>query len=307
MHQDLNDLFYFVQVVESGGFTQAGRALGMPKSKLSRRIALLEERQGVRLIQRTTRHFVVTEVGQAYYERCKDLLMAAQAAQAVLDNTHSVPCGTIRISCPIALLQALVGDVLVDFAVQHPAVAFQLLDINRPVDVVGEGLDVAIRVRPLPLEDSDLAMRLLGYAKQYLVVSPLLLERLGVPQVPADLVNWPSLANGRRLEGYAWKLHGPDGSLASQHHHPLFVTTDMLTLRRAAVAGVGVVQLPEIMVHEQLRTGELVRLLDDWSPADEAIHAIFPTKRGISPAVRLLIDFLAERFQKMSMVETKTH
>ncbi|OMH32667.1 LysR family transcriptional regulator [Motiliproteus sp. MSK22-1] len=304
MHQDLNDLYYFVQVVEHGGFTQAGRALGIPKSKLSRRIALLEERQEVRLIQRTTRRFVVTELGQAYYERCKDLLQAAEAAQSVLDDTHAVPCGTVRISCPIALLQALVGNILVDFSVQYPEVTIQLVDINRPVDVVGEGLDVSIRVRPLPLEDSDLAMRSLGYARQYLVASPTLVEKLGAPKMPAELANWPSLANGRPVDGYSWKLLGPNGAAANQHHQPKLITTDMLTLRQAAIAGIGVVQLPEIMVYKQLQQGELVRLLEDWSPPKEIIHAIFPTKRGLPPAVRLLIDFLAERFREMKMIKT---
>lgn len=305
MYQDLNDLYYFVQVVDHKGFTQAGRALGIPKSKLSRRIALLEKRQDVRLIHRTTRHFVVTELGLAYYEKCKDLLLAAKAAQSVLNNTHAIPCGTISISCSIALLHSLVGEILIDFSVQYPAITIQLVDVNRPVDVVGEGLDVAIRVRPLPLEDSDLVMRSLGYEKQYLVASPMLIEKLGLPHMPADLANWPSLANGRPVDGYSWKLLGPNDAIANQHHHPKLVTTDMLTLRQAAVAGIGVVQLPEIIVHEQLQKGELVQLLKNWKPPKEAIHAIFPTKHGLPPSVRLLIDYLAERFRENNMIETK--
>nr|WP_321269044.1 LysR family transcriptional regulator [uncultured Tolumonas sp.] len=299
MYQDLNDLYYYVQVVDNGGFSQAGRALGMPKSKLSRRIAMLEERLGVRLIQRSTRSFAVTELGQAYYGRCKAMLVEAEAAQTVIESTQAKPCGIVRLSCPIGLLHAHVGGILVDFALHYPSVSIQLMGMNRAVDVVTEGLDLAIRVRPLPLDDSDLAMRVLGYAAQYLVASPILLERHGIPQSPIDLVSWPSLGYGPPMEGHVWTLLGADGAQASQHHTPKFVTTDMLTLRQAAIAGIGVVQLPAMMVREQLADGRLVRLLPHWAPRREIIHAVFPSRRGLLPSVRALIDFLAERFGPM--------
>src|SRR5690606_21517349 len=144
-----------------GGFAPASRMLGIPKSRLSRRIALLEERLGVRLIQRSTRRFSVTELGQAYYARCKAMLVEADAAQDVIDATRSEPCGIVRLSCPVALLHAHVATMLTAFAVQHPRVTIQLVAVNRPVDVIAEGLDIALRVRPLPLQDSELSMRLL--------------------------------------------------------------------------------------------------------------------------------------------------
>lgn len=296
MQQDLNDLYYFVQVVDHGGFASAGRALGVPKSKLSRRIALLEERLGVRLIQRSSRSFAVTELGQAYYGRCKAMLIEAEAAQTIIESTHAEPCGTVRLSCPIALLHAYVGPMLVGFAAQYPSVNIQLVGMNRAVDVVAEGLDLALRVRPLPLQDSDLAMRVLGYAAQCLVASPALLERHGMPDTPADLVSWPSLGYGPPADGHVWTLLGPEGAQAAQHHSPRFVTTDMLTLRQAAVAGVGVVQLPLMMVREQLANASLIRLLPDWAPRREIIHVAFPSRRGLIPAVRSLIDHLAEQF-----------
>jgi DNA-binding transcriptional LysR family regulator len=297
MHQDLNDLYYYVQVVDHGGFAQAGRALGMPKSKLSRRIGMLEERLGVRLIQRSTRTFVVTELGQAYYARCRAMLVEAEAAQTVIESTQAAPCGTVRLSCPIALLHAHVGGMLVGFSLQYPRVNIQLTGMNRAVDVVLEGLDLAIRVRPLPLDDSDLAMRVLGYAAQYLVVNPALLERYSMPSSPVDLVSWPSLGYGPPMEGYVWTLLGPDGAQAAQYHTPKFVTTDMVTLRKAAMAGIGVAQLPAMMVRDQLADGSLVRLLPDWAPRREIIHAVFPSRRGLLPSVRALIDFLAARFE----------
>jgi DNA-binding transcriptional LysR family regulator len=300
MTSDLNDLYYYVQVVDHGGFAQAGRALGIPKSKLSRRIALLEERLGVRLLQRSSRSFQVTELGQAYYARCRAMLVEAEAAQSLIDATRSEPCGVVRLACPIDLLHAHVGTMLVGFALAYPEVSIQLVGVNRAVDLVAEGLDVAIRVRPLPLEDSDLAMRVLGYASQYLVASPALLIRHGEPKGPADLLSWPSLGHGATLEGHKWMLLGPEGAEVKQHYTPKFTTTDMQTLRQAAISGVGVVQLPAMMVQEALNAGSLVRLLPDWAPRREVIHAVFPTRRGLLPSVRALIDHLAQHFAPLA-------
>ena len=222
--QDLNDLYYFAQVVDHGGFAPAGRALGMPKSKLSRRIALLEERLGVRLIQRSTRRFAVTEIGQNYYAHCKAMLVEAQAAQEAIEQTRAEPCGIVRLTCPVALLDVRVGEMLAAFMAAHPRVDLHLEATNRRVDVVGEGVDVAIRVRPPPLEDSDLVMRVLGDRGQCLVASPSLLGRLGAPGVPADLSRFPSLDLGAPQDDHAWHLLGPDGrkrrnppSAASRH------------------------------------------------------------------------------------------
>jgi len=294
--QDLNDLYYYVQVIDHGGFAPAGRALGMPKSKLSRRIALLEERLGVRLIQRSTRRFSVTELGQAYYARCKAMLVEAEAAQTIIEATHSEPCGTVHLACPIALLHAHIGAMLTSFAVKHPLVTIQVTGINRPVDLMAEGLDIALRVRPLPLADSDLAMRVLAHADQCLVASPSLIASHGMPGGPADLSTWPSLGYGLP---HVLKLLGKDGAEADLHHTPRFVTTDMITLRQAAVAGVGIVQLPMMMVMDQLANGSLIRLLPEWAPRRELIHAVFPSRRGLISSVRALIDHLAAEFAKI--------
>ncbi|CAM3647276.1 MULTISPECIES: LysR family transcriptional regulator [Yersinia] len=296
MRQDLNDLYYYVQVVEHGGFSQAARALDMPKSKLSRRIGMLEERLGVRLILRSTRIFTVTELGQAYYTQCRSMLVEAEAAQAIIESAQSVPCGTVRLACPITILHAYVGDMLVDFSLQYPDVSIQLLGMNRPVDILTEGVDLAIRVKPLPVDGADLVMRGLGYAAQYLVASPILLEKYGMPLTPVDLASWPTLGYGSSMEKHCWTLMGADGMQTTQHHVPKFVSTDMETLCKAAIAGVGVVQLPAMMVRSQLEHGRLVRLLPDWATCREIIHAVFPSRRGQLPSIRALIDFLAERF-----------
>ena len=297
--QDLNDLYYYVRVVDHGGFAPAGRALGVPKSKLSRRIALLEQRLGVRLVQRSTRRFSVTEIGQSYYAHCKAMVVEAEAAQEAIDLTRAEPCGIVRITCPVALLDARVGAMLAQFMAQNPRVEVQLEATNRRVDVVSEAVDVAIRVRPPPLQDSDLAMRVLAERGQYLVASPSLLERLGTPQLPADLTGLPSLDHGSAQQDHVWKLLGPDGAQATIHYHPRLVSSGMLALRDAALAGVGVVQLPSMLVRDALSRGELVRLLPQWAPRRQIVHAVFASRRGLLPSVRALIDFLADRFEKL--------
>lgn len=296
--QDLNDLYYYVQVVDHGGFAPAGRALGMPKSKLSRRIALLEERLGTRLIQRSTRRFSVTEIGQTYYGHCKAMLVQAEAADEAIALTQAEPRGIVRMTCPVALLDTRIADMVAAFMVANPRVEIHLEETNRRVDVVGESIDVAIRVRPPPLEDSDLVMRVLADRGQCLVACPRLLAG-GIPKVPADLAGLPSMDLGLPQHEHVWNLFGPGGAHAAIRHQPRLVTRGMMALRAAAVAGVGVVQLPSMMVREQIERGELVHVIQGWAPQREIIHAVFPSRRGLLPAVRALIDFLAMRFGEL--------
>ena len=297
--QDLNDLYYYVQAVDHGGFAPAGRVLSMPKSKLSRRIAKLEERLGVRLIQRSTRHFAVTDAGEAYYTHCKAMLVEAERAQEAIDTLTAEPRGVIRMTCPIPLVNTYVGAMLAGFMLRYPHVTVQMEATNRRVDLVSESVDVALRVRHPPLQDSDLVMRILADRSQCLVASPILVQKLGFPATPAALSNWPSLGLGILQQIHAWALLGPDGANVTLHHTPRFVTTDMVALRDAAVAGVGVVELPVIAVRDQLTAGLLVKLVPDWTPRRIIIHAVFPSRRGLLPSVRALIDFLTQRFEML--------
>jgi len=297
--QDLNDLYYYAHVVDNGGFAPAGRALGIPKSKLSRRIALLEERLNVRLIQRSTRRFAVTEIGQIYYEHCKAMLVEAEAAAAAIAVTRSEPCGSVRLTCPVALLHAHVSAMLADFLAAHPRVTLYLEATNRRVDPIGEGIDLALRVRPPPLDDSELVLRVLADRGQSLVASPALVARQGRPRFPADLAPWPSLALGASQQQYQWALFGPNGAQATLYHMPRLITGDMIALRAAALAGVGLVQLPTLMVRAELAQGTLIRLLPEWAPLREIIHAVYPSRRGLLPTVRALIDDLAQRFRTL--------
>lgn len=297
--QDLNDLYYFVQVVDHGGFAPAGRALGVPKSRLSRRIAELENRLGVRLLQRSSRRFSVTDAGRSYYAHASAALREAAAAEQAVRREQDEPRGVVRMSCPVTLLEATVGSMAAAFLALHPKVQLHLEATNRRVDVIGEGIDVALRVRPPPLEDSDLVLRVLGTRKQCLVASPALLARYGRPDSPAGLMGHPSMDLGVPQNQHLWNLHGPNGEHAAVHHEPRYVTRGMLALCDAAVAGVGVVQLPKMVTHELVAQGRLQHVLDGWAPRDEIVHAVFASRRGLVPAVRVLIDFLAQRFEAL--------
>ncbi|MES1926571.1 LysR substrate-binding domain-containing protein [Salinisphaera sp. T31B1] len=294
--QDLNDLFYFVQVVEHGGFAAAGRAIGVPKSKLSRRLAQLETRLGVVLIHRSTRSLTVTELGQAYYEHCAAMLVEAQAAQATIDRSIAEPRGLIRVSCPPGLLCFVVAEYLSAFMQRYPGVRIELEASGRRVDVIREGFDLAIRVRFPPFEDSELKVRMLSRSPQRLMAAPSLFERYWQPAVPGDLQGLPSLDWTRPGPTHTWCLDGPAGTSTQIDHRPRLVTDDLISLRRAALAGLGVVQLPMLVGGQDIAAGTLVDALPGWTPRTGVVQAVFPSRRGLLPAVRLLIDYLAEHF-----------
>jgi DNA-binding transcriptional LysR family regulator len=283
-------------VIEHNGFAAAARALGVPRSRLSRRIGLLEERLGVRLIQRSTRRFSETEIGRQYYRHCVAMLVEAEGAQELIDRTRVAPRGIVRVSCPPSMLFSRVGEMFARFMVTYPDVEVHLESTNRRVDVIREGFDMAIRMRFPPLEESDLVMKVLADSPQLLVAAPQLMEKLSRPRVPADLSSLPSLAWAPPHQEHEWQLTGPDGAVTRIRHQPRFITEDMPTLRLAARRGLGIVQLPLIVIDRDLSDGALVTVLPGWSPSIGIIHAVFPSRRGLLPSVRGLLDFLAAEF-----------
>ncbi|WP_349735389.1 LysR substrate-binding domain-containing protein [Pseudomonas jessenii] len=298
MVEDLNTLYYFTQVVEHHGFAAAGRALDMPKSKLSRRIAELEERLGVRLLHRTSRHCSLTEIGQAYYQRCLAMRVEAESAAELIERNRSEPQGLVRVSCPTALLNSWVGPMLTRYMLKYPLVELFIESTNRRVDLIHEGFDIALRVRFPPLENTDMVMKVLGNSTQSVVGNPAFLSRLSTPASPTDLSGLPSLHWGAAQREYQWELFGADGSTAMIRHAPRMVTDDLLALRHAAVAGIGIVHLPSVVVRDEIAAGQLVELVPGWAPKSGVIHAIFPSRRGLLPSVRTLIDFLGEEFSR---------
>ncbi|KAF1047423.1 LysR substrate-binding domain-containing protein [Xylophilus sp.] len=294
MRHDLNDMLYFAKVVEHGGFGAAARALGVQTSLISRRVAELESRLGVRLLHRSTRRMVVTEVGQRYYQHCCAVVAEAQAAHDAMDHIRSEPCGLVRLSCPSALLQQSVGPVLVRFLAAHPRVKLRVEATNRRVDVIEEGIDLALRVRNEPLEDSGLAVRVLGVSETVLVASPALLERCGRPQQLADLDALPTMGPAWDRGRNAWNFIGPDGKTAVHGYEPRLAVDDFTTLRATALAGLAVGVLPAYTAQDDISSGRLERVLSAYSFPRSLVHAAFASRRGLMPGVRALLDALAE-------------
>lgn len=294
-HPDLNDLQFFAMVVEHGGFAAAERALGVPKSRLSRRIAQLEGDLGVRLLQRSTRKFAVTEVGQSVYRHAQTMLAEAQAAREAVDRVSVAPRGIIKVSCPVALAQELLAPLLPAFMKQHPQVRIQLHVSNRRVDVIQEGFDVALRVRSQLNDDGEMVARSFGQLRELLVASPRYLDRVGRPKQPADLAGHTTLSMSEDDARQRWTLHGPDGQVQKVDLTPTLMAQDFPLLLAAARDGLGVVLLPELSCAEAIRQGELEVVLPEWNLPQGICHAIYPSRRGLLPAVRAFIDFLAEQ------------
>jgi len=294
MRTDLNDLAYFAEVVSNGGFAAAGRALREPKSKLSRRIAGLEERLGLRLIERSSRRFRVTDTGQAFYERCRAMLTEAEQAEALVLQAQAEPHGRIRFSCPTGMLAPISG-LISSFLAKYPKVRLQLLATDRAIDLIEERIDLALRVRGSLTSDAALTMRTLGLSTRILVASPPLASQIADI---GQLAHLPTLATNDAADEIEWHLEAEDGTKRIVRVTPRLGCEDMAAVRDAAIDGLGVAILPDHVCRDALRAGRLVRVLPGWRGQQGIVHLVFTTRRGLPPAVRALIDHLAAGFPR---------
>jgi DNA-binding transcriptional LysR family regulator len=294
--KDLNNLYFFAKVVDSGSYTAAAEMLGMQTSKLSRRIGALERELGVRLLNRTTRTLSLTEAGKTLHRHCVALIAEAEAAKDAINQTLSSPRGLVRVACPTGLLQGGVADILGGYLAAYPEVQVALEATNRRVDIVDEGIDIAIRVRLPPLDESDLAMRSFGPSDMILVGSPALVAAFGQPQVLTDIARMPTLSTGPLGREHTWHFVDTESRPAELVHNPRLSSDDFYSVRRAALRGVGVARLPALLAKDDLSSGALVRLLPSLSSRSGVVHAVFPSRRGMVPAVRSLLDALSQGF-----------
>jgi DNA-binding transcriptional LysR family regulator len=295
--QDLNDMVYFAEVVDRGGFAAASRALGVPKSKLSRRVAELEARLGVRLLQRTTRKLSLTSAGELYHRHCSAIRDEAQAANEALAEVQHSPRGTIRVVCPVTLAQSNVGRVIAQFAARCSEVRVVMQVSNRVVDLVEEGVDVALRVRATLEDSGSLVVKQLGVSAGLIVCSPAQVERQGRPAGFDDLQRMDTLAMSALDGRTSWRLIGPGGEERTLVHQPRLVADDLFTLKAAVLEGVGMTAIPDYMCSESLASGRLLEVLPGWRPPAGIVHAVFPSRRGMVPAVRSFLDYLGEHVQ----------
>jgi DNA-binding transcriptional LysR family regulator len=292
--QDLNDLYYYSIVVEKGGFAAAGRALDIPKSRLSRRIAQLEDRLGVRLLQRSTRRFAVTDAGQRFYRHCQTVIAEAQAAEEAVAELTTEPRGLVRVSCPVSITQNVMTEILPEFCEKYPQVRLMLISTNRRIDLINEGVDIAIRVRFKLDTDADLVLRTFGRSSALLVASPAYLSKHGRPKTPDELSRYATISISE-LENQSWEFSGAGDAKYRLEHQPRIMCGDFPLVLAAAARGLGIALLPQSVCARAVAAGELEVLLPEWSPPEGIVHCVFPSRRGLLPAVRALIDWLAEK------------
>jgi DNA-binding transcriptional LysR family regulator len=293
--QDLNDLYYFAKVVEAGGFAAAGRLLGIPKSRLSRRIAELEERLGARLLQRTTRQLNLTAVGERYLRHCQAMLLEAEMADEAVASMSSEPRGRLRVSCPVGLAHEILPGVISNFLAKFPQVQLEMMLLNRRVDLINEGIDVALRVRDLGDEDPLLVTRRLRQAQVALVASPAFLLGREINH-PEDLKNLPVLGALETDRMVHIRLLDQTGKNYDLSLEARLGIDDFIVRKACTLSGLGFTILPMMHCEQELKNGELVQLLPDWSLPGGWLQAVYPHRRGVMPAVRAWIDHLIESF-----------
>lgn len=280
----LDDALIFTRVVECHSFTGAATSLGMQKSTVSRRIVQLEERLGVRLLNRTTRRLRMTEVGQAYYERCRQIMLDfAEAEQAVM-QLQQAPAGLLRIAAPIEFGQWVLGRVIGEFVRLHPDIVAEVELASRAVDPLEEGVDIAIVVgQP---EDSSLVARKLFEARRRLCASPAYLARHGTPGCALDLSSHRAIGLSHDPVRH-WPL--TELHVASRR----VLTCNNITLaREAALAGAGIAALPCMITDAEVRSGRLVELLPDVELPTGELYAVYPSRRFQAMKVKAFLDFL---------------
>lgn len=294
---DINDLYLFARVVEAGGFAAAERDTGIPKSRLSRRIATLEKQLGVKLIHRSAHAFSVTDVGQGVYRHARAISDEAQAAVATVAETLNEPSGLVRISTSTLTAELHLAGWLGEFTCRYPKVRVALELSNRFVDLLAEGVDLAIRFSTAPLVSADIVARPFGVSRMVLVASPALLAKHGTPADIADLARFPSLGQGTLESIRPWAFKAADGSVITHHPEPRFVIDNIVALREAALQGAGIIQLPWDACREAVERGELRALLEQYPSVETGIYCIYPSRVGMPAAVRVLVNFLEERFR----------
>lgn len=290
MH-DLNELAHFAAVAQHGGFTAASRATGIPKSSLSKSVSRLENRLQLKLLERSTRRFRVTDVGRDFHEHCLAMLESAEAAEAVAARATNEPAGNVRMSCPQGLLHELAEQALPGFLLRYPKVTLELHVINRRVDLIEEGIDVAMRARERIDDERSMIARPLGMSRLVLVAHPGFLERHLVTCLE-DIARCPTIALQADARPAEWHFTREDGATGSVVQRPRLVSGDSAPLLEAALRGVGIALLPSHVCRRPLSSGELLEVLPEWSTPPATVHLVYTTRKGLRPSVRALVDHL---------------
>ena len=295
--KDLNDMLVFSLVVESGSFTAAAVKLGIPTSSVSRKVSRLEQRLGVRLLERTTRKHHLSEVGQVFYQHCQRINEELDYAESSIQQLLGTPQGKLRVGTSVSIGQQLVSPCIAEFLRNYPRIELELSLANRRVKLIEEGFDLLIRVGEL--EDSTLVAKCLGSSCRRLYASPAYLDRYGQPEQPESLLQHDCLmmnagAGGPEME---WLLES-NGEKRRVRLKPRLQIDDFSILADAAGAGLGIAVLPHYIGDQQLATGQLREVLPAWSLSQVNIYALYPSHRGATPKLRVLLEHLTQAFSQ---------
>lgn len=291
----LTGMTVFARVVEANGFTAAARVLSLSKAAVSKQVARLEQRLGVRLLNRSTRRLGLTEAGRDYYERARRILAEVEEAEQSASSRQVNPRGLLRINAPVTFGMGHLVPLLPEFMRRCPEVHIELVLNDRFVDLIEEGFDMAVRVAALP--ESSLVARRLRDTHHVVAASPAYVQARGRPQHPRDLAQHDCLLYSYLSSGEEWRfLDGEGRHLGVRVSGPLRANNGD-ALRFAAVNGLGIVYVPDFVAAEDLARGRLVRILDDWRTPETAIYAVYPPGRPLGAKLRVFLDYLVEALQ----------
>jgi DNA-binding transcriptional LysR family regulator len=288
----MTSLTVFTRVVDAGGFSAAARRLEMSTTMVSNHIQALEDRLGVRLLNRTTRRVSVTEIGRTYYDRCVQILAQVEEADRLASEMQATPRGKLRLYSNASIV-GFIAPVVGDFIAAYPLVSAELTVGERMVDLIEEGYDLAIRTTPPP--DSSLIVRRLTPWRHVVCCAPSYLERHHAPRVADDLKHHNCLRYAHYPFGEEWHFTGPHGESIAVPISGNFVTNNPEALKRMGLDGHGVLLGPSFLIADELNSGRMVRLLADLTPIELSINALYPHRHHLSTTVRRFIDLLAER------------
>lgn len=291
---DIKNLLVFVRVVQTGSFTKASRALGMPKSTVSRQVADLERELGIPLLKRTTRNLKITDVGQIYYEHGLSIATEIEKAEAMVSNLQSIPQGTLKITAAPDLANRFLPKLISQFTRSNPKVKVDLILTERVVDIIGEGFDLAIRIGEL--KDSTLIARKIGTVEGYLYASPAYIKKFGEPAQCADLKKHECILF-RNSEGKdKWSFTGPRSEKSVEVTGKIS-TNDMGLVKEFALTGAGIAILPYYLAQEEVKAGKLKPILKEWVALTQPVHVVYPGSRYLLPKVRAFLDELFVSFK----------
>ncbi|WP_284411618.1 LysR family transcriptional regulator [Acidovorax sp. SUPP2539] len=297
---DLNDIALFVQVVRSGSFAEAARRLGVPPNTVSRRVQSLEAQLGSRLLQRSTRKLTLTNAGQSLHDRCAGAVDGLwEAGQALIDGSLE-PGGIVRVAAPADFFDFFAMEEMGKFMASHPRVRLDFVLSDRNVDLVAEQIDVAFRGGPLP-DSGYIGRQLIKADTDGMVASPLYLANRGTPRTLQDLIKHDGVGFGHPSGLVTWRVAGPDGSEDEIRLACRFTGNTAQTLRKAAVAGLGIALLPAKLTRLDLQAGRLVPVLPLYQRTSHGLHALYPSRRHLSMAVSALITLVAEKLSAASL------